>query len=277
MEGKRHVTTAPVKFYKSKNSKHALRPSTKYAQASVTFHSQDNKAKVSTGLTAPNKQAPMLMYMEYQVTLSDHDFVVAPKHKLILSVISDMKLVKSKDLTNDAVTYPGVTYIGIRNAKHSASSAFAHFQDMMRVLSLPEFATSFQVDRHEEKKVMIVTVDGGPDETRDIKKTINCLIKYFVEKGIDAFFLATNAPGCSIFSSVDCRMVKFSKELSGVTLEYDKFGSCLDTKSLTADKNLELKNFEYAGPTLAEIWSALVIDGNPVVARSLSKMTHLLS
>ena len=120
----------------------------------MTFHSQHNKAKVSTGLTAANKQAPMLMYMEYQVTLPDHDFVVSPKHKLLLSVISDMKLVKSKDLTNDAVTYPGVTYIGIRNAKHSALSAFA----------LPEFATSFQTDRHEEKKVMIVTVDGSPDE-----------------------------------------------------------------------------------------------------------------
>ena len=57
-------------------------------------------------------------------------------------------------------------------------------------------------------------------------------------------------------------MVKLSKELSGVTLGYDKLGSRLDTKSLTADKNLELKNFEYAKPTLAEIWSALVIDGN---------------
>ena len=61
----------------------------------MTLHSQDNKAKVSTGLTAANKQAPLLMYMEYQGTLPDHDFVVAPKHKLLLSVISDIKLVKS--------------------------------------------------------------------------------------------------------------------------------------------------------------------------------------
>ena len=65
-----------------------------------------------------------------------------------------MKLVKSKDLTNGAVTYSGATYIGIRSAKHSTSSAFAHFQDMLRVRSLPKFATSFQTDRHEEKKVL---------------------------------------------------------------------------------------------------------------------------
>ena len=63
---------------------------------------------------------------------------------------------------------------------------------MMRVRSLPEFATSFQTDRHEEKKVMIVTVDGGPDENPRYEKTINCSIKYFVENGLDAFFFATN-------------------------------------------------------------------------------------
>ena len=88
--------------------------------------------------------------------MPDHDFVVAPKHKLIPSVIGGMKLVKNKDITNDAVTYSGAAYIGIRSAKHSASSAFVHFQDVMRVRPLPEFATSFQTDmkrkKYEEKK-----------------------------------------------------------------------------------------------------------------------------
>ena len=123
-EGKRHVTTAPVKLYKSQNSKHAWYTSTKFVHASeelatilgpaeVTFHSQNDKAKVPIGLTAASKQSPMFMHMKYQVTLPDHGFVVAPKHKLIPSVIGDMKLVKSKDLTNDAVTNSGATYIGI--------------------------------------------------------------------------------------------------------------------------------------------------------------------
>ena len=143
IEGKRNVTTAHVKLYKSRHLKHALHPSTKFARASirsleelaailgpaaVTFHSQDDKAKVSIRLTAANKQAPILMLVEYQVTLPDHDFVVAPKHKLIPSVIGDMKLVKSKDLRNDAVNYSGATYTGIRSAKHSASSACVNFQ-----------------------------------------------------------------------------------------------------------------------------------------------------
>ena len=124
IEGKRHVSTAPVKLYKAQNSKHASHPSAKFARASiksleelaailgpaeVTFQSQDDKVKVPIGLTAAHKQAPMVMHMEYQVTLPDHDFVVAAKHKLIPSVIGDMKVVKSKDLMNDAVTYSGAT------------------------------------------------------------------------------------------------------------------------------------------------------------------------
>ena len=61
-------------------------------------------------------------------------------------------------------------------------------------------------------------------------------------------------------------MVKLSKELSSVILEHDKFGNHLDAKGVTIDRELELKNFQFAGCTLADIWSQLVIDGNPVVA-----------
>ena len=78
--------------------------------------------------------------------------------------------------------------------------------------------------------------------------------------------MAENAPGRSTFNRIERRMVKFSKELSGVILEHDKFRSHLDAKGVTVDKDLELKNFEYGGRTLAEIWSGLVIGGNPVVA-----------
>ena len=80
------------------------------------------------------------------------------------------------------------------------------------------------------------------------------------------FFLATNAPGRRAFNCVKRRMVKLSKELSGIILEHDKFGSHLDVKGVTVGQDLELKVFEYAGRILAEIWSDLVIGGNPVVA-----------
>ena len=162
IEGKRYIHTAPVKLYESQNSKCSAHVSTKFAISSiraleeiaailwpeqVTFHSMDDKAKVPIGITAAKKQTSLFMYMEYQLTLPDHDFVVGSKHKLIPSFIGDMKVVKSKDLTNDPVSYFGPTCIPIRSAKRS----------------LPEFTESFQNQHSREKKVMIVTVDGGPD------------------------------------------------------------------------------------------------------------------
>ena len=126
----------------------------------VIFHSVDDKTtkvpigitKVPIGITAAKKQAPLFMLMEHQVTLPDRDFVVGPKHRLIPSVIGDMKVAKIKDLTNDAVSYSGPTYIAIRSAKHSASSTFNYLCDMNRVWSLFEFAESFQNQKFQRKE-----------------------------------------------------------------------------------------------------------------------------
>ena len=145
----------------------------------------DDKAKDPIGITVAKKQTPLFMHMEYQVTLPDHDFVVGSKHKLMPSVIGDMKVVKSKDLT---VYYSGPTYIAIRSAKHSRSSAFHHLRDMNRARSLPEVTESFQNQHSREKKVVIVTVDGGPDKKPRYSSTINCAIEYFCEHNLDALF-----------------------------------------------------------------------------------------
>ena len=177
-----------------------------------------------------------------------------------------MKVVKSKDLTNDAVSYSGPTYIAIRSAKHSGSSAFHHLRDMSRAYSLPEFTESFQNQHSREKKVMIVTVDEGPDENPRYSNIINCAIEYFCEHSPDAYFAATNAHGTSAFNRVERRMSNLSKQSSGVILPHDHFGTHLDHNNKTIDEELELQNFEYADEILAELWPKLVIDDHPVIA-----------
>ena len=77
-----------MKLISAKDSKHQIHPCTKFARATInalkeltgllgpgdiTFHSQDDKAKVPTVLTAASKQVPLLMHVEYKVTLPDHD------------------------------------------------------------------------------------------------------------------------------------------------------------------------------------------------------------
>ncbi len=52
---------------------------------------------------------PLLMHIEYKVTLPDHDFVVASRHKLIPSVYTGFHI---KD---ENVGCSGQTYIAIRS------------------------------------------------------------------------------------------------------------------------------------------------------------------
>ena len=186
------MTTAPVKLISAKNSKHQNHPCINFAKATinaleelagllgpreVTFHSQDDKAKVPIGITAASKQAPLLMHMEYKVILPDHDYVVASQHKLIPSVIGGMQ-VRENGFCGDVVTYSCPTYCAIHSAKHSGSSAYHRLQDMKRIQSLDIFDGIFK-NKSEAKPVTIVTVDGGSDENPRYTKTIECEIDYF--------------------------------------------------------------------------------------------------
>ena len=42
--------------------------------------------------------------------------------------------------------------------------------------------------------MIIITVDGGPDENPRYKKTVTYAIAYFNSYDLDAVFVATNAP-----------------------------------------------------------------------------------
>lgn len=250
-EGKRHVTTAPVKLARCQNDKHSAHEDGKFARTSiwhleelasvlgpeeVTFHSQDDKARIPIGITAANKQAPMLLNMEYKVTLSDHDFVIAPSHKLIPSVIASIEIRRD---SQDAVTYSGPTYVALRSAKHSGSTAYAHLYDMKHIHELDQFKRDLYNSKNLVKPVFICTVDGGPDENPRYHNTIKCAVDYFVSYDLDAFFLATNAPGRSAFNRVERRMAPLSHDLAGLVLPHNHFGNHLDNSGNTIDVELE--------------------------------------
>lgn len=61
-------------------------------------------------------------------------------------------------------------------------------------------------------------------------------------------------------------MAPLSKEMSGLVLPHDFFGSHLDPSKRTTDEDLEKANFGAAATILATVWSDLVIDKYPVVA-----------
>ena len=166
------------------------------------------------------------MHMEYEVRLPDHKFIVAPMHKLILSVIGAMENEKR------AVTCSGPTYVESGVPKHSQTTALHHLQDMKSIRSLDEFSGSFKTEGND-KPVMIVRVDGGPDENSRYMKTMECAMDYFLTYDLDALLIATKR--------VERRMASLNKEMTGLILDHKYFGTHLNNKDETIDKKLELK------------------------------------
>ena len=177
----------------------------------------------------------------------------------------------AKTFSSDVFTYSGPTYIGIQSAKHLGSRASNHLTNMKQIRELPEFKRSFKNSKNKEKPIMIVTVDGGPDENPRYEITISCAVDYFNTYDLDAFFLVTNIPGHSAFNRVERRMAARSKELGGVSPEHKHFGVHLDDKGNANDPQLELKNFEHTEKILREISSGMVIDGYPVIAEHIGE------
>ncbi|KAL5505648.1 hypothetical protein EMCRGX_G007114 [Ephydatia muelleri] len=244
IEGKRHCTTVPVKLIRAQNSAHAHHIDSHFCTATnraleslasmlgpkeVFFGSFDDKARVPIGLSAAHKQALLIMHMEYKVALPDHDWVVAAKHKLIPSVYAAINIKPDCLGSPESITYSGPTYIAIRSP------------------------------------VIIVVVDGGPDENPRFMKTISVAIHNF-KMNLDALFVCTNAPKRSAFNRVERRMAPLSRELAGLILSHDHYGTHLDEQGRTIDAELEKSNFRYAGETLAAVWNGMVIDQHPVIA-----------
>lgn len=61
-------------------------------------------------------------------------------------------------------------------------------------------------------------------------------------------------------------MATVSHELSGVILSHDHYRSHLDDQRRTIDDELELRNFNYAGKLLVDVWLRLVVDGHLTMA-----------
>ena len=83
-------------------------------------------------------------------------------------------------------------------------------------------------------------------------------------------FVTTNAPKRNAFNRCERKMAPLSKELAGLILQHDHFGTHLNQKGETVDEALQLENFEHAGKALAEVWSDIVFDGHPCVAEYVS-------
>lgn len=282
-EGKKHITTVNVKLRRAENSEHRQHADTNFARATheallqlcsvlgpneVACLSQDDKAKVPLGLPAANNSIVMnsiVMNMEYQVKLPDHDFVIAVGHKLVPSVIAGLTIAEGK--LDNAVGYSGPTFIGIRSGKHDSSVAATHAADLRHLYdNVESFRSILWQNDGLIKPILVIFVDGGPDENPRYRETIRFACAQFIHLQLDALYVSTQAPGRSAYNPVERRMAPLSRFLAGIILPHDTFGNHLNSQGQTVDEELERVNFQNAGQALAEVWSEAVIDGFPVVA-----------
>ena len=198
--------------------------------------SQDDKARIPNGITTVNKQAPLLMRWEadYRCRLPDHDFVVAPSHKLISSVYAGLRFESEEDLS-----YSGPTFIAIRSAKHDSSTAQTHCTDFEELIELEEFSSLAKHQDGRVKPIVIITVDGSPDENPRFPNVIAANAYLFKKYDLDVLFVATNAPGRSAFNEVERRMAPLSEDLAGHIFAHDHYGNYL----YDSEVQHELKSF----------------------------------
>ena len=254
LEGKRHVQTAPVILLRPENNLRKRNEDRMYAKSVVDdlfevakmfgpetclFLSIDDKARVPLGLTCANKQAPIIMHMEYKVRLPDHNFVVGEGHKLIPSVYGVCEVTPKGD-----VSYSGDTFIRIRSGKHDGSNAYTHAYDVRQLFTNRKIPT---------KSILLLESDGASDEAPRYPKPLACAVSLFKLLNLDVYIHATNASGLSAFNPVERRMAPLSHDLTGIILPHDTFGSHLDSQGKTVDTDLEIENFMAAGEVLAEV------------------------
>ena len=88
------------------------------------------------------------------------------------------------------------------------------------------------------KPIVIITVDGGPNKNPRYPKTLHAAYRAFQENSLDALFVACHVPGHSAYNAVERRMAPLSRDLSGLILPHDHYGSYLDANGKTVDSDL---------------------------------------
>ena len=84
-------------------------------------------------LTLKWLETVILMYLEYNVMLPDHDFRIGEKHKLVLSVYAAF-LAKE-----DEIGFNWPTLISVRRGKHDKSCPETYSNDFESILQMKEF------------------------------------------------------------------------------------------------------------------------------------------
>ena len=128
--------------------------------------SQDDKAKVGLGVPAVGRTFKTIQTVNEPVTVEDHDFPFGSKIKLIPSVYLIINPGDSSDTLRT-----GQLSIFIRPEYFIGTSSTTHMADLESIISNEIFSATLKQE-NKVKPILILFVDGGPDENPKHMKNI---------------------------------------------------------------------------------------------------------
>src|SRR5690348_3797843 len=99
----------------------------------------------------------------------------------------------------------GQVSIFIRPQWFLNTSSVTHMADLLSMMKNPVLNEALKYE-NEVKLILVLLVDGGPDENPRYLKNIKEYCKFFLELNLDYFTIQTHAPGQSAYNSVECSM-----------------------------------------------------------------------
>ncbi|RIB07348.1 hypothetical protein C2G38_2214703 [Gigaspora rosea] len=187
---------------------------------------QNDKAKVPLGIPAVGRTFKTIQTARKPVEVPNHDFPKGSKQKLIPSVY----LTIDPEDSNDSLRN-GQLSIFIRPQWLLKTSSLTHMVDLMQIVENPILSSKLKLE-NEFKPILVLLVDGSPDENPRHLKNIKEYCKLFIELNLDYFTIRTHAPGQSAYNPVERSMSTLSGKLAGIVLPIDNFGSHLDSNGV---------------------------------------------
>ncbi|GES95215.1 uncharacterized protein LOC106141435 [Rhizophagus clarus] len=189
----------------------------------VLIISQDDKAKVPFGMAAVERTFKIIQTTNEPVSVPDHDFFKAAKHKLVLSVYL---LINPSDM-NDSL-HSGKVRIFIRPEYFLSTSCKTHMVDLMSITKEENFC-EFTHNGDSVKPFWCLLTDGGPDENPRFLANITKYLLLFKKLDLDYLTVRTHAPGQSAYNPVERNMASLSGKLAGIELNAFTYGNHLES------------------------------------------------
>ncbi|CAG8783419.1 23675_t:CDS:2 [Gigaspora margarita] len=191
---------------------------------------QNDKTKIGLGILMVGHMFKILQSINEPVSVADYDFSVGSKMKLIPSVY----LIIDPANSNDSFRL-GQLLIFIRPKYFVGTSSLTRMSDLQSIISNQQFAGALMKE-DKIKPIFVLLVDRGPDENQKHMKNIIQYCNFF-----------------SAYNPVERSMASLSEKFASITLPIDNFESYLDSQEKVLDKDLALRNFEFAGNHLYDI------------------------